>query len=158
MRTAARYAGAVTAPFRLRSAMLVALQLALIAAVALPFGEARFGALGAALVAAGVAIGLWALGANRPGNFNVRPEPRVGGRLVTHGPYRYVRHPMYVAVLVFALGCCAGYDAPWRWAVLVALGIVLRVKAGVEEREMAALHPGYARYARARKRFVPYVW
>lgn len=142
----------------MRSLVLVALQLTLIAAVALPFGDASFGAAGIALVAAGIAIGLWALSANRPGNFNVRPEPRAGGRLVTGGPYRLVRHPMYVAVLVFALGCCAGYATPWRWVALAALAAVLRVKAGVEERGMAARHPGYAEYARTRKRFVPFVW
>lgn len=142
----------------MRSLVLVALQLSLIAAVALPFGDASFGAAGIALVAAGIAIGLWALSANRPGNFNVRPEPRARGRLVTGGPYRFVRHPMYGAVLVFALGCCAGYGTPWRWFALAALAAVLRVKAGVEECGMAALHPGYAEYARTRKRFVPFVW
>ncbi len=56
------------------------------------------------------------------------------------------------------LGFCAGYATPWRWAALAALAIVIGIKALVEERAMAALHPGYADYARGRKRIVPFVW
>jgi len=142
----------------MRSLVLVLLQLSLIAAIALPFGPAGWSAAATALVVAGVALGVWALTANRPGNFNIRPEPKPGGRLATGGPYRYVRHPMYLAVMVGMLGFCAGYATPWRWAALVALAVVLGVKAVVEERAMAAHHPGYAEYARGRKRIVPFVW
>jgi protein-S-isoprenylcysteine O-methyltransferase Ste14 len=142
----------------MRSFVLVALQLSLIAAIALPFGATGWSALATVLVAAAIAMGLWALTANRPGNFNIRPEPKPGGQLVTSGPYRYVRHPMYLAVLLGMLGFCAGYATPWRWASLAALAIVLAIKAGVEERAMAAHHPGYADYARGTKRIVPFVW
>ena len=142
----------------MRSFVLVALQLSLIAAIALPFGATGWSALATVLVAAAIAMGLWALTANRPGNFNIRPEPKRGGQLVTSGPYRYVRHPMYLAVLLGTLGFCVGYATPWRWASLAALAIVLAIKAGVEERAMAARHPGYADYARGTKRIVPFVW
>jgi protein-S-isoprenylcysteine O-methyltransferase Ste14 len=142
----------------MRSYTLVALQLSLIAAIALPFGAAGWSLAAGALVGAGVAVGAWALTANRPGNFNVRPEPKPGGRLVTGGPYRYVRHPMYLAVLLGMLGFCVGYATPWRWAALAALAVVLAIKAGVEERAMASRHPGYAAYARGSKRIVPFVW
>ncbi len=142
----------------MRSYVLVALQLSLIAAIALPFGAADWSAAATALVVAGIGVGLWALSANRPGNFNIRPEPKPGGRLVTSGPYRFVRHPMYLALLLAMQGFCLGYATPWRWAALVALGVVLAVKAGVEERAMATRHPGYADYARSSKRIVPFVW
>jgi protein-S-isoprenylcysteine O-methyltransferase Ste14 len=142
----------------MRSFVLVALQLSLIAAIALPFGAADWSALATTLVAAAIAMGLWALTANRPGNFNIRPEPKPRGQLVTSGPYRYVRHPMYLAVMLGMLGFCVGYATPWRWAALAALAVVLAIKAGVEERAMAARHPGYADYARGSKRIVPFVW
>ena len=48
-------------------------------------------------------LGVWTLAWNRPGNFNIRPEPKAGGQLVTGGPYRLMRHPMYTAVLLFAV-------------------------------------------------------
>ena len=142
----------------MRSFLLVALQISLIAAIALPFGAVGWSLPASALVGAGIAVGAWALTANRPGNFNIRPEVKPGGRLVTRGPYAYVRHPMYLAVMLAMSGFCLGHGTPWRWAALAALGIVLVVKAGIEESAMAARHPGYAGYAGATKRIVPFVW
>jgi protein-S-isoprenylcysteine O-methyltransferase Ste14 len=142
----------------MRSVVIVTLQLGLIAAIAVPFGAAGWNHAASMLVAAGVALGIWAVTANRPGNFNIRPEPKSGGQLVQTGPYRYIRHPMYSALMLAMLGLCIGYATPWRWAALVALAIVIVVKAGLEETAMAARHADYADYARSTRRFVPFVW
>ncbi|NML16626.1 methyltransferase family protein [Azohydromonas caseinilytica] len=111
--------------------------------------DAALSALGAVL------LGLWALSANRPGNFNIRPTPRPGGRLVQHGPYRWIRHPMYSAVLLAGLATARMAQGPAAWVVLAALAAVLLVKAGLEERALGALHPGYADYVRRTRRFIP---
>ncbi len=140
------------------SNLLVTLQLALIAVIMVAWEDRGIGAAAWMAVAAGVAIGAWALTANRLGNFNVRPEPRLGGRLVTTGPYRWIRHPMYTAILVACAGFAAGYAAPWRWIAWAALAAVLVTKARIEERKLALAHPGYAAYARRTRRFVPFVW
>ena len=142
----------------MRSFLLVALQISLMAAIALPFAAVSFSMTASTLVGGGMAVAAWALTANRPGNFNIRPEVKPGGQLVTGGPYAYVRHPMYFAVMVAMLGFCLGYGAPWRWAALAALGIVLAIKMDIEEKAMAARHPGYADYARATKRILPFLW
>mgnify|MGYP001182252982 CR=1 FL=1 len=141
--------------------VLVAAQFALIAllaAGAAPDVVAGRAPPAAVLLAAlAAAVGAAALAANRPGNFNIRPLPRAGGRLVTHGVYRWVRHPMYTAVMLFgAAAAWAGPGLPGA-AALVALVGVLVVKAGVEERAMAAAHPGYAAYCARTRRFVPYL-
>lgn len=106
-------------------------------------------------LAAGVALGLWAVSANRPGNFNIRPVPRAGGQLVQHGPYRWIRHPMYSALLLAGLGAARLSADAGGWLALIALALVLAVKAGVEERAMLAQHPAYADYRRRTHRFVP---
>ncbi len=142
----------------MRSFVIVTLQISLIAAIMLPFDADGWSLPASVLVAAGAAVGAWALTANRPGNFNIRPEVKPGGEMVTRGPYAYVRHPMYLAVMLAMPGFCLGYGTPWRWAALAALGIVLVVKMAIEEKAMAARHPDYARYARATKRIVPFVW
>jgi len=142
----------------LRSIVLVVLQFALIGAMAVPWDASGWNRIASALLVGGTALGLWTLAANRPGNFNVRPDPKPGGQLVVEGPYRFIRHPMYAAVLLFATGLCVGYGASWRWVALAALGAVLYVKARVEEKAMSRMHADYAAYARRTKRIVPFVW
>lgn len=105
----------------------------------------------------GVLLGAWALSSNRLGNFNIRPVPREGGTLVQHGPYRWIRHPMYTAVIACGLAC-AWTSATWgAWLVLALFVAVLVVKAVFEERWMVAAHPGYADYRIHTKRFLPWI-
>jgi protein-S-isoprenylcysteine O-methyltransferase Ste14 len=139
--------------------VLVAVQFALLAAVtvpaARPFLAGMAGAVAWLLMVAGLALGTWALTCNRPGNFNIRPTPRQGGQLVQSGPYRWIRHPMYSAVLLVAAACAWVDASGWAWLAMAALAAVLTVKAGLEERWMAAKHPGYAAYCGRSRRFVP---
>lgn len=144
--------------------LLVAAQFALIGLIAWtagPFFLARQASVLAwAVLAAGIALGVWAVLSNRPGNFNIRPTPKPGGALVTAGPYAWIRHPMYSAVLLMGLAGVYGVDIPGRTLVGTAffglLG-VLWVKAGIEERLMLASHPGYAAYRQATSKFIPWL-
>ena len=65
---------------------------------------------------------------------------------------------MYTAVLLVALSCA--WAGPWAlaWFGLVALAVVLLVKAGLEERWMRAAHPAYAEYQSRTRRFIPGVY
>ncbi len=111
-----------------------------------------------ALAAAAVVWGGWTLLHNRLGNFNIRPTPKTNGTLVTSGPYRLVRHPMYTAVLLgaSALACLAApLPASLAWAALAG---VLWIKAGLEEQWMRETHPAYADYCNQNKRFVPWLF
>lgn len=116
---------------------------------------------GWALVLAGIALGGWAIAANRPGNFNIHPAPRAGGRMVDAGPYRWIRHPMYGAVLFAGAGlvvAAAAWPAPWlalAGAAWIALAAVLAAKARLEEGWLLRAHPGYAAYRARTWRFVP---
>lgn len=143
---------------------LVLLQFALIGVIAWRAGPSflalQASTLAWTVLAAGVALGAWALSANRPGNFNIRPTPKVGGQLVRSGPYAAIRHPMYSAILLAALAGVYGVDTPGRMLVgtaFFALLAVLWVKAGLEERWMAAQHPAYAAYQKATSRFIPWL-
>lgn len=102
-------------------------------------------------------VGLWALLANRPGNFNIHPTPRANGRLVAHGPYRWIRHPMYTAVMLLGLACVLTRGDVLVWLLWGILCLVLAAKAVLEERWMAALHPSYAHYQSRTRWFIPYL-
>lgn len=111
--------------------------------------------LAVALAVASLALAGWSFLHNRPGNFNIRPTPRVGGRLVTTGPYRFIRHPMYSAVLL-AAAALALISPPAAGALAwAALLVVLLRKAALEERWMAERHPDYIPYRARTRRLVP---
>jgi protein-S-isoprenylcysteine O-methyltransferase Ste14 len=108
-----------------------------------------------ALALASVVLVAWTFWHNRPGNFNIRPMPRAGGRLITSGPYRHIRHPMYSAVLLGA-GALALTAPPLpAWLAWAALLLVLLFKAQLEERWMAEHHPDYTAYCTRTRRLLP---
>ena len=138
------------------ASVLVAAQFGLMAVI-LAFGSVPLHSLPAAVTGAGgVLLGLWTLLHNRPGNFNIRPLPKADGLLVTDGPYRWIRHPMYTAVLlVMASFTFAAHGLHPGWVALVALLAVLTAKARLEERLLRITFPAYAEYAGRTHRFVP---
>jgi protein-S-isoprenylcysteine O-methyltransferase Ste14 len=86
-------------------------------------------------------------------NFSVLPEARA---LASRGPYRIVRHPMYLGYCTLWVAWAAEAHAgigPWLWA---ALGILLFVyRAHVEEKKMRMFVPGYAEYLRKTPGLIP---
>ncbi len=135
--------------------LLVAAQFALLAWLIWPLTPQVWSLPALALLACAAALGVWTLAYNRPGNFNIRPEPKASGRLVTGGPYRYMRNPMYSAVLLFAAAEVVAYADPWKIGCWLILALVLLAKALLEERGLRERHAGYAEYARRVHRFIP---
>lgn len=142
--------------------LLVALQFGLLfvlAALAAP--NVLHGDIPAAafmLALASVALAAWTLVHNRPGNFNIRPAPKAHGLLVTTGPYRWIRHPMYTSMLLGAAALAWPSRPLFGWVAWSTLAILLVVKSALEERWMRAKHPGYANYMLRSKRFLPWLF
>ena len=140
------------------SYLLVTLQIGLIVvlvATTRPLGTPWANAVAFALVAAATFVGIGALAANRPGNFNVRPEVKRSARLVTDGIYAHVRHPMYLAVLLGMLAALAADPRGWRIGAWLGLLLVLLAKARREENYLGARFPEYAAYMRRTRRLLP---
>lgn len=143
------------------SAWLVALQLGLIAIIVLGTGQPaspRAWPPAIFLLAISVVLFIWTIGHNRLGNFSVFPELRRGARLITSGPYRWIRHPMYTAVLFGTAAFVAADARAWRIAAWIALAVVLTVKAAREEGNLRAAFPEYAEYCARTRRFIPFLY
>lgn len=146
---------------KLVGTLLVALQFSLmigLAALASPVIFHKAISLEAWLMAgASIALAVWTLVHNRPGNFNIRPTPKSWGTLITTGPYRHIRHPMYTSVLLGAAALASLSEPVWGWLAWTALALVLLLKSSLEERWMREQHPGYGAYAQTNKRFLPWL-
>jgi protein-S-isoprenylcysteine O-methyltransferase Ste14 len=145
----------------LPSWLLVALQFVLIGALIVTtraLGTPLANALAFACVIAGTFVGVAALAANRPGNFNVQPELKASARLVTDGIYAHIRHPMYTAVLLVMLAAISADPRGWRIALWIGLAGVLLAKAVREEGYLRARFPQYAAYQARTARLLPRVY
>ena len=112
---------------------------------------------GLALFALGLGFAIWArvhIGRNWGTPMTQKDEPE----LVTSGPYRLVRHPIYSGILVAAIGTAGALS--WLWLTAVALaGIYFLYSATVEERFLTEQFPnGYPPYKRSTKMLVPFVF
>jgi protein-S-isoprenylcysteine O-methyltransferase Ste14 len=114
---------------------------------------------GLTLMTAGLVLRAWAiivLGRL----FQVRIRIQPGHRVVTAGPYRYVRHPSYTGLALILVGLALACGDVWSLvvvAVVAAAGLVVRIR--VEERQLTeALGAEYEEFAATRKRLVPGVW
>jgi protein-S-isoprenylcysteine O-methyltransferase Ste14 len=110
-----------------------------------------------ALLACGVALAIWsrvALGRS----FTAFPRPVDGGSQVASGPYRFVRHPMYAAVIL----CLASWALMFQSLAVAGLAaatlVLLDMKARREERWLAEAYPGYADYRRSTRKLIPFVY
>lgn len=110
---------------------------------------------GVVLLIISALVGIWAITANRPGNFNVLPLPKQHAQLITHGPYRWIRHPMYTSVLLFCLACASVLSTPLGVLLWIALVITLSLKARLEERYLMQSFEAYAQYMQRTGRFLP---
>ena len=112
--------------------------------------------VGAVLAVAGGAFAVWAA---RTLGRSLTPFPKpVPNGLVTTGPFRIVRHPVYTGAIAFFVGYSLWATIP-ALVLAVALALLWVGKVRVEERHLYEIYPGYPEYARrVRRRIVPLVY
>jgi protein-S-isoprenylcysteine O-methyltransferase Ste14 len=140
------------------SRLLVLLQFAFISAIAFPSSPLSPRPAYLGLFIAGLVVFVLAIWAMRLKNFAFVPEPKAGSELVTGGIYGYVRHPMYLAVLLCAVAASLAYGVAWKWLLTALLALLLGVKWQREERLLLQRFEQYAAYRERTRAIVPLPW
>jgi protein-S-isoprenylcysteine O-methyltransferase Ste14 len=155
----ARSAGSDKLVYMLKPLSLVSLAAMVIALLGLYMSDSLFSPSPAVIVVQCLAavLMLWARITFGGRSFHAAANPTSGG-LVTSGPYRFIRHPIYTAA------CAFGWAGSLHSGSVPALLLGLLLFGGAvgrmlcEERLVAAMYPEYRAYAKATKRMIPYVF
>lgn len=117
-----------------------------------------FRALAGALICQGAAaLASWTLRTFR--SWRLRAELTADHELATDGPFRWVRHPIYAAMNLLALGTAIWVPNAGTWAGFVAMCVAGDVRARAEERLLvAAFGERYRAYRASTRRFLPGVY
>lgn len=122
----------------------------------LPFGIKLAGLIAAAL---GYALVVWATRSNAYFSQIVRIQTERGHQVATGGPYRFVRHPAYIGMILTELGSSLMLGC---WLALIPgiiSGLLYIVRTALEDRTLLAELNGYTEFAqKTRFRLLPGIW
>lgn len=116
-------------------------------------------ALGYLLVTFGIVVTAWAQAVNAFFEPGVRLQTERGQRVISDGPYAYLRHPGYVAALALFFGMALALGSRWALVPAAIAGAILVLRTKWEDDLLQRELPGYADYAaRVTRRLLPGVW
>lgn len=113
--------------------------------------------VGAAIIIAGALLMNWALVYFRSWRFRAKVD--AGHQLATGGPFRLLRHPIYMGLNLLALGSAVWVPAPLLWAAVGLMLVGSDLRARGEERVLLTAFGGaYREYCARTRRFLPGVY
>jgi protein-S-isoprenylcysteine O-methyltransferase Ste14 len=115
--------------------------------------------VGYLLTTIGTLGSVWGYGVNKFAEPGVRVQTERGHKVIDSGPYAIVRHPLYVAGFLFAVGIPLALGSFWALIPVAVATLVLVVRTALEDRMLHEELDGYREYAaRVRYRLIPRVW
>ena len=105
---------------------------------------------------AAVVLNVWARISFQRGTFRVTAAPS-GAPIITRGPYRFIRHPMYSAALVFIWAGTASHLSVLTLGIGIAVTAVVNARIIAEERLLRAKYPEYLDYSRSTNALIPFL-
>lgn len=120
------------------------------------FGQ--FTWMGYGLLFAGISLGIWSIAIFKIRQLTVFPEPKTKFNLIESGPYRYIRHPMYTAVLLSGFGLAIESHDWFNGFIFSLLVFILLIKINHEEKLLKAAFPVYKNYCLVTKKLIPGVY
>ena len=116
-------------------------------------------AMGLAMLLGSAGFIMWVMHENSFAAPVVKLQTERDHRVVSTGPYAWVRHPMYSGSVLFFVGAPLLLGSWWGVAMLPLFTALFAIRTRIEERALIAGLPGYADYAaRVRYRLLPGLW
>ena len=103
-----------------------------------------------------IALGIWARRSFLGGRFSIHAEP-VERPLLSIGPYRFIRHPMYTAALLLVWSSILGHFSLLNVGIGLIVTVNIAIRIVTEERFLRTRYPDYAEYSRKTRRIIPFV-
>ena len=100
---------------------------------------------------------VWARITFKSRSFHLTANPTKGG-LVTSGPYKWLRHPIYAAVIYFSWACLIAFPKIEALIAVIFITGGLFIRMLFEEKELNKTYPEYAEYSKRAKRIIPFVF
>jgi protein-S-isoprenylcysteine O-methyltransferase Ste14 len=122
----------------------------------MPVGWAYGGAI---LFALALSLITWVMAINRHAEATVRIQSDRDHRVVSSGPYRVVRHPMYVGAILMYIATALVLGSVWALLPAIAMSACFMWRAAREDDTLRRELPGYEEFAaRTRYRLFPGLW
>ena len=118
-----------------------------------------FAVLSAVLYLLSSMLTTWALSENRYAEAVSRVQEERGQRVCSTGPYAFVRHPMYSAIVMWCISVTMVFPSAWVALVSGVVALVIVVRTALEDTMLTSGLPGYSEYrGKVRWRLVPFIW
>ncbi|MDG1901586.1 MAG: isoprenylcysteine carboxylmethyltransferase family protein [Bacteroidales bacterium] len=137
---------------------LVVIQFASLIIIALTAPIVSSTVLGLFIECAGILVGIHAIYTMKITNMNITPMVKDGAHLVTSGIYKFVRHPMYLGLIMLVIPLIVSYLTWFRGIIFIVLIATLFAKIRYEEDVLIDSFPEYLEYRKKSWRLIPYVY
>lgn len=106
----------------------------------------------------GFTVAIWAVLEMNKGKINIAPTIRKNASLITSGPYKLVRHPMYLSLILSLTPTIISHYNQTIIIIFAVFLINLYIKMMFEERLLKNYFTDYSEYMKKSWRLVPYVY
>jgi len=106
----------------------------------------------------GILLALWSIFAMQLNNLSIFPDLKDNAIFVSHGPYKLIRHPMYLSILVTFIPLVIGHFSFFRLFIIVIIFIDLLFKLQFEEKILIKNFTNYTTYKEKTYKLIPFLF